>query len=78
MKIIACVGFGSALALSAFAFSGVPASAVETPVLLSKPHTSIVKVEEHERCERVRRDCHERHHEEHEYKECVKAERCEP
>jgi len=81
MKVIASTGIGLAFALSAFAFSSLPASAVETPALLSKPQTNIVKVEEHERerCDRIRRECRERHHEhEHEYNECVKAEHCEP
>jgi hypothetical protein len=79
MRIIASTGIGFAFAVSAFAFFAPPASAVERPVLLSKPQTGIIKVEEHDRCERVRRDCRERHHDhEREYQECVKAERCEP
>ncbi len=81
MKTLATLCFGFALAGTAFGLAAMPASAVEAPALVSKAPSNIVRVEEHEheRCERVRRECRERHHEhEHEYRDCVKAEHCEP
>jgi len=83
MKTIASLCLGFALAGTAFGLAAVPASAVETPALVSKAPSNIVKVGERdhdrERCERVRRECRERHHEhEHEYRECVVRDHCEP
>ncbi len=81
MKIVSSAGLGLAFAVSAFAFYGPSASAVEALAPISKPQASVVRVDERERehCERVRRECRERHHEhEYEYKECVRREHCEP
>jgi hypothetical protein len=81
MKKIALAGIGFALAGAAFALVNAPASAFETPALISKAPSNITKVEDrdHERCERVRRACRERHHErEREFRDCVTRDRCEP
>lgn len=81
MRTIASACFGFALALSAFGLASVPSRALEAPI--SKPAvpgdiTKVGEREEHERCERVRRECRERHHDhEREYRECVEREHCE-
>ncbi len=81
MKTVLSACFGFALIGTAFAFAGAPASAVEEPALISKAPGNIIKVDERdrERCDRVRRDCRERHHDhEREYRECVTKDGCEP
>jgi hypothetical protein len=81
MKTIASACFGFALAISAFALSGAPASALEAPAPAITAPNNTVKVgerEERERCERVRRECRERHGDrDREYRECVEREHCE-
>ncbi len=79
MRAIMAAGFGLTFALSAFTLAAGPTSAFETPVVSKAKQSFITKVDErdHERCERVRRECRERHHEhEKEYRECVVREHC--
>ncbi len=81
MKTIASLCFGFALAGAAYGLFSVPATAVQGPAFILKAPSSIVKVEERERCEHVRHECRERHHDhdhEREYRECVTREHCEP
>ena len=73
MRTIASAFFGLTLAASSFALSSIPVSAVEAPAV------GITKVEErdHERCERIRHECRERHGDrDREYRECVEREHC--
>ncbi len=81
MRTVAFASFGFALAVGAFALTGAQSLAVEAPSLKTTVQSNVTKVgerEEHERCDRVRRDCRERHHgHEREYRECVARERCE-
>jgi hypothetical protein len=72
--------FGLALAISAFALAAVPALAVEAPAISATVKGSLTKVEDrdHDRCERVRKECRERHHDhEGEFGECVRRKHCE-
>jgi hypothetical protein len=81
MRIITSAGFGFALAVSAFAVASAPSSAIESPALISRAPNHFMKVDDRdrERCERVRRECRDRHHErEKEFRECVEREHCEP
>jgi hypothetical protein len=81
MRIITSAGFGFALAVSAFAVASVPSSAIESQPLISRAPNHFMKVDDRdrERCERVRRECRDRHHErEKEFRECVEREHCEP
>lgn len=57
MKLVASVGFGLAFALSALAFSGTQASALEAPAVPAVSQNGIVKVHWHSRCQRVRYKC---------------------
>lgn len=90
MKTIASACFGFALAISAFALSGAPASALETSAPTITAPNNTIKVgdreerreerearERRERCEHVRRECRERHGgRDREFRECVERERC--
>jgi len=83
MRAIMTAGLGFALAVSGLAFAVAPVSAVEAPAVSVPMQKNITKVDDRdrdrERCERVRRECRERHHEHaREYRECVEREHCEP
>jgi TATA-binding protein-associated factor Taf7 len=83
MRTITSVCFGLALALSAFALTSAPASALEAPAIARIVQSGVTKVEEgyreerEERCEHVRRECHERHGDREEFRECVERHHCE-
>ena len=86
MKTITSVCFGFALALSAFALTSAPTSALEAPAAAPIVNSGITKVQEGyreerehaERCEHVRDECRERHRDREEYRECVERHHCEP
>ncbi len=72
MKLFVSAGLGFALALSAFALSGTPASALQPPAVAAVSQNGIVKVhtswrERHywhrrrERCQRVHYKCGRRY-----------------
>jgi len=81
MRFLVYAAVSFSLAVPAYVLSGGSAAAVEAPRLISKPHPLMTRVDDrdHERCEHVRHECRERHHDhEREYRECVERERCEP
>jgi hypothetical protein len=82
MKTAVSFCFGFALAAMGYGLASAPAAAAQAPALVSTaPGSGIVLVEEHGRmrCERVRRECRERHHMHgREYRECVRRDHCEP
>ena len=84
MRTITSVCFGLALALSAFALTSAPTAALEAPAVAPTAKSGVTKVQEGyreeraERCEHVRRECHERHGDREEYRECVERHHCEP
>lgn len=81
MKLMAVSGLSLAIAVSGFLLSHRPVSAVEAPFPAPKIKGNITKIDERdrERCERVRRECRERHRDqEREYRECVERDHCEP
>jgi len=85
MRTITSVCFGFALALSAFALTSPPTSALEAPAVAPIMNGGITKVQEGyreerehaEHCEHVRDECRERHQDHEEYRECVEQHHCE-
>ena len=81
MRTITSVCFGFALALSAFALTSAPTSALEAPSVTPIVNGGVTRVdqreEREERCEHVRRECRERHGDREEYRECVERHQCE-
>ncbi len=80
MRMIASAVLGLALSASVLALASMPVSAFEAPAISPIVKGGITKVDErdHERCERVRRECRDRHGDhEREYRECVAREHCE-
>ena len=81
MRTITSVCFGFALALSAFALTSAPTSALEAPTVTPIVNGGVTRVDEREereeRCEHVRRECRERHGDREEYRECVERHQCE-
>ena len=79
------VCFGFAVALSAFALTSAPASALEAPLAAPTAKSGITKVQEGyreerehaEHCEHVRDECRERHGDREEFRECVERHHCE-
>lgn len=63
MRMLASAFFGFGYVCAAFALVSTPVSAVEAPAVTKSVNGWITKVEErdHERCERIRRECRERH-----------------
>ena len=72
MKLFVSAGFGFALALSAYALSGTPASALQAPAVAAVSQNGIVKVDDNwrerlrwhklrERCKRVHYKCSKRY-----------------
>ena len=56
---VSCVGF--ALALSAFALAGAPASAMEVSAVPSAPSSAITKVDWRSHCDRWRVRCRQKY-----------------
>ena len=86
MRTITSVCFGFTLALSAFALTSAPTSALEAPAAAPIVNSGITKVQEGyreerehaEHCEHVRDECRERHGDREEYRECIERHHCEP
>jgi len=88
MKLFVSAGFGFALALSAYALSGTPASALQTPALAAVSQNGIIKVHHNsrerlkwlkrrERCKRVHYKCSKRYgRDRHIFRECVVRRGC--
>jgi hypothetical protein len=79
MKTITIAFFGLALSASAFALASTPVSAAELRIttIMKTGFTKVDDREGRERCERVRRECRERHGlDQREYNVCVERERC--
>jgi hypothetical protein len=82
VKTITSAFFGFAFCASAFALASAPVWAVEPLGMTTIAKSGITKVDDRdragrERCERVRRECRERHgNREREYNECVEKDRC--
>jgi hypothetical protein len=83
VRTITSAFFGLALSASAFALASTPVSAVEAPGgITTIEKGGITKVDDRdregrERCERVRRECRERHGDhDREYRECTEREHC--
>lgn len=79
MRTIPSAFFALALAVSSLAVATIPVSAVEAPVAVPAVEHGITRVDErdHERCERIRHECRERHGDhDREYRECVEREHC--
>jgi hypothetical protein len=84
MRTITSVCFGFALALSAFALTSAPTSALEAPAVAPTANSVITKVQEGyreerehaEHCEHVRDECRERHRDHEEFRECLVRHDC--
>jgi hypothetical protein len=84
MKMLTSILFNVALAGLAFALTSTATYAAEAPRFTTVEKGNITKVDDRdrdqdrrERCERVRRECSERHNDrDREYRECIERERC--